>query len=90
MIWFYRVSHPIMSDPGLVVKYTTHVPPYEEVIVQQQWTIQVPDPLQIIVNIRVELALEYSEVHPVFTRCVVGHLVGVSHSLGGVGSQEED
>jgi len=36
MIWFYRISHPIMSDPTSVVEYTTPVPPYEEVIVQQQ------------------------------------------------------
>jgi len=69
MGWFYRVSHPIMSEIRLIAKYTTHVPPYEEVIIQQQWARQVPDPLQIIANIRarVELALDYPEVHPFFT-----------------------
>jgi len=33
--WFYRVSHPLMSEPTPVAKYTTLVPPYEEVIVKQ-------------------------------------------------------
>jgi hypothetical protein len=50
--WFYDVSQPIMSYPACVAEYTTLVPPYEEVIVRQQWPIQLPDPLQIIANIR--------------------------------------
>jgi len=32
-----------------------HVPPYEEVIVEQQWAIHPPDPYQIISNIRARL-----------------------------------
>jgi hypothetical protein len=41
-----------MSELAPVAEYTAHVPPYEEVIVEQQWAIQVPDPLQIIENIK--------------------------------------
>jgi hypothetical protein len=37
IIWFYCVSHPIMSKHAPVAEYTTFVPPYEEVIVEQQW-----------------------------------------------------
>jgi len=70
-LWFYNVSHLIMSDIAPVAEYTTPVPPYEEVIVQQQWARQVPDPLQIIANIigKVESAMEHPDVFvsPVFT-----------------------
>jgi len=41
-----------MSAPPPVAEYTAPVPPYKEVIVEQQWARQVPDPLQIIENIR--------------------------------------
>ncbi|KEH29438.1 hypothetical protein MTR_4g036770 [Medicago truncatula] len=41
-----------MSDSASVAAYTTHVPPYEEVIIDQQWARQVSDQLQIIENIR--------------------------------------
>jgi len=51
--WFNRVSHPIMRDPASVAEYTTPVPPFAKVIVEQQWAIQVPDPLHIILNIKV-------------------------------------
>ena len=52
MNWSYHVSHPIMMAPAAVPDYTASVPPYEEVIVEQQWARQPPDPLQIIQNIR--------------------------------------
>jgi len=34
--WFYCVSHPMFNEPAPVVEYTTLVPHYEEVIVEQQ------------------------------------------------------
>jgi len=42
MRWFYRVSHPIVNPHAVVPNYAAdahlrHVPPYEEVIAQQQW-----------------------------------------------------
>jgi hypothetical protein len=43
--WLYKVSHPIMIVHAAVPNYTAHVPPYEEVIVEQQWARQTPDPL---------------------------------------------
>jgi hypothetical protein len=48
----YHVSHPIMNPHAPIDDYTIHVPPYEEVIVYQQWARQPPDPFQIIQNIR--------------------------------------
>ena len=33
--WFYRVFYPIMREFAPFVEYTVHVPPYEEVIVEQ-------------------------------------------------------
>ena len=52
-----RVSHPIMNPPAAISDYATAapprpVPPYEEVIVEQQWAKHPPDPYQIINNIR--------------------------------------
>jgi hypothetical protein len=44
MKWFYRASHPIMIAHEPVADYTTPVPPYEEVIVDQQWVRQPLDP----------------------------------------------
>jgi hypothetical protein len=46
------------------VEYTASVPPYEEVIVEPQWVRQIPDPLQIIDNIRhrVDSAMEVPDV----------------------------
>jgi len=35
MKWFYKVSRPIMIAHVAVPDYTAHVPPYEEVIVEQ-------------------------------------------------------
>jgi len=64
IICFYRVSHPIMSAPASVAEYTAHVPPYEEVIIEQQWVKQDLNPLQIIDNIRciVDSAMEVPDV----------------------------
>ena len=57
MRWFVRVSHPIVDPPAAIPDYAVdapprHVPPYEEVIVEQQWARHPPDPYQIINNIR--------------------------------------
>jgi len=40
MKWFVRVSHPIVNPPAAIPDYAAdapprHVPPYEEVIVEQ-------------------------------------------------------
>ena len=55
--WFIRVSHPIVNPPAAIPDYATQapprpVPPYEEVLVEQQWARHPPDPYQIINNIR--------------------------------------
>jgi len=60
MRWFVRVSHPIVNPPAAIPDYEAdalprHVPPYEEVIVEQQWTKHPPDPYQIINNIRAKV-----------------------------------
>jgi len=57
MRWFIRVSHPIVNPPAAIPDYTAQapprpVPPYEEVLVEQQWARHPPDPYQIICNIR--------------------------------------
>jgi len=67
MSWFYRVSHPIMNPHAVIPDYTTDahprpVPPYEEVIVEQQWARQPPDPYQIINNFRARVDSEMG--HP--------------------------
>jgi len=66
--WFVRVSHPNVNPPATIPDYAVDapsrpVPPYEEVLVEQQWTRHPPDPYQIISNIkdRVEGAM----AHPV-------------------------
>jgi len=60
MRWFIRVSHPIANPPATIPDYTVDahprpVPPYEEVIVEQQWTKHPPEPYQIINNIRAKV-----------------------------------
>jgi len=57
MRWFVRVSHPIVNPPVAIPDYTANahprlVPPYEEVLVEQQWARHPPNPYQIISNIR--------------------------------------
>ena len=42
MRWFVRVTHPIVNPPAAIPDYAAdapprHVPPYEEVIVEQLW-----------------------------------------------------
>jgi len=57
MRWFIRVTHPIVNPPAAIPDYAVDapprpVPPYEEVIVEQQWVRHTPDPYQIISNFR--------------------------------------
>jgi len=57
MRWFIRVSHSIQNPHAAIPDYAADtpprlVPPYEEVIVEQQWTKHPLDPYQIISNIR--------------------------------------
>jgi len=57
MRWFIRVSHHIVNPFAAIPDYKVDahprlVPPYEEVIVEQQRVIHPPDPYQIISNIR--------------------------------------
>jgi len=49
MRWFIRVTHPIVNPPAAIPNYTVNahprlVPPYEEVLVEQQWARHPPDP----------------------------------------------
>jgi hypothetical protein len=64
MRWFFRVSYPIVNPPAAIPDYIgdaypRHVPPYEEVIVEQQWAKHPPDPYQIISNIRTRVDSAY-------------------------------
>jgi len=57
MRWFVRVSHPIVNPLAAIPDYAAAapprpVPPYEEVILEQQWARHPPHPYQIINNIR--------------------------------------
>jgi len=54
-----------MSKHVPIVEYPAPIPPYEEVIFQEQYVRQVLDPLQIIGNItsKIESALHYPEPH---------------------------
>jgi len=69
MRWFIRASHPIVNPPAAIPDYAADappcpVPPYEEVIVEQQWVRHPLDPYQIISNIRarVDGALGHPDV----------------------------
>jgi len=69
MIWFVKVSHPILNPPAAIPDYAADahprpVPPYEEVLVEQQWARHPPNPYQIISNIRAKVhgALENPDV----------------------------
>lgn len=69
MRWFISVSHPIVNPPAAILDYTAAapprpVPPYEEVIVEQQWTIHPSDPYQILSNVRarVDSAMGHPDV----------------------------
>jgi len=69
MRWFVAVSHPIVNPPAAIPDYASAapprpVPPYEEVIVEQQWARHPPDPYQIINNIRarVDSAMGHPDV----------------------------
>jgi len=45
MTWFYKVSHPLIIGPAPVPEYTIPINVYEEVIVEQQWARDPPDPI---------------------------------------------
>jgi hypothetical protein len=69
MKWFVRVSHPIVNPPAAIPDYAAAapprpVPPFEEVLVEQQWARHPPDPYQIISNIRarVDSAIGHPDV----------------------------
>jgi len=58
-----------VNPPAVILDYATEapprvVPPYEEVIVEQQWARHPPDPYQIINNIkaRVDTAMGHPDV----------------------------
>jgi hypothetical protein len=75
--WFYRVSHTLVIAPATVPDYTTPVPPYEDVIVEQQWVRQPPDSFQIIWNIRA-MVDSAAGVHDVYSNPTV---VGIMESI---------
>jgi len=75
--WFYCVSHPIMIAPTAHPDYTTLVPPYEEVIIEQQWARQPPNPFQIIQNRRA-IVYNAAGVLDVYSNPVV---VGIMESI---------
>ncbi len=81
MRWFIKVSHPIVNPPVAIPDYVVvapprPVPPYEEVLVEQQWARHPPDPYQIISNIRakVDSAMGHPDVlfHPEVLRMMQG------------------
>ncbi|RHN74431.1 hypothetical protein MtrunA17_Chr2g0310341 [Medicago truncatula] len=60
MTWFCSVSHPIVNPSATIPNYTADahprsVPPYEEVIIKQQWARHPPDPYKIINNIKAKV-----------------------------------
>jgi len=66
--WFVRISHPIVNPPVPIPDYAADapprpVPPYEEVLVEQQWAKHHPDSYQIISNIRARV--DGAMTHPV-------------------------
>jgi len=66
----------MFSELAPVAEYTNSFPPYGEVIVNQQWTIELPDPLQIIDNIKriMDSVMSHPDVvtHPLFTGIMEG------------------
>jgi len=69
MRWFVAMSHPIVNPPAAIPDYAVvapprPVPPYEEIIVEQQWARHPPDSYQIINNIRarVDSAMGHPDV----------------------------
>jgi len=68
MRWFIIVSHPIVNPLVVIPDYAVDapprpVPPYEEILVEQQWARHPPDPYQIISNIRARV--DGAMAHPV-------------------------
>ena len=70
MRWFYRVSHPLIVSHAPVPEYVAPKLVYQKVIIEQEWVIHPPDPLQVIssMSARVEHAMEILEVvsNPLF------------------------
>jgi hypothetical protein len=71
--WFYRVSHPMIAIMRLLLNTQLMSLLIEEVVGEQQWVRQLPDQLQIILNIRVRVdsAMGHHDVFlsPIFTVC---------------------
>jgi len=71
-----RVSHPIVNPPAAIPDYTTDthprlVPPYEEVIVDQQSARHPPDPLQIMHDVRGIMDRAMTKIPDVYANLVV-------------------
>jgi hypothetical protein len=71
MRWFIRLSHPIVNPSAAIPDYIADapprpVPPYDEVLVEQQWARHPPDPYRIISNIRARV--DGAMAHPAVFR----------------------
>jgi len=68
--WFYRVFHPLIVSPAPEPDIVMPRPVYQDILVDQDWARHLPDPLQVISNMRdrVEHAMEIPEVvsNPLF------------------------
>jgi hypothetical protein len=58
--WFYRVSHPLIVNPAPEPDIVILRPVYQDILVDREWAIHPPDPLQVISSMRgkVEHAME--------------------------------
>jgi len=50
--WFYRVSHPLIVNPAPEPDITMPRPVYQDILVNQDWALHPPDPLQVISSMR--------------------------------------
>jgi len=68
--WFYRVSHPLIVNPAPEPDIVIPRPVYRDILVDQEWARNPPDPLQVITSMRdrVEHAMQIPEVisNPLF------------------------
>ena len=71
MRWFCSVSHPIVNPPAAI----PNIPPYEEVIVEQQWVRHPPYPLQIIHDVRGIVDSATMEIPDVYSNPIVGGIM---------------
>jgi hypothetical protein len=67
-----------MIAHAAVPEYIVHVPPYEEVIVEQQWIRHPLDPFQITHNVRGIVDIAMTEIPDVYSNHVVA---GVTKSI---------